>query len=100
MKILHRDLKPVNLLIDEQGYIKISHFGLAIDATKEVSGNVGTDGYKAPEILEEKKYSFPADYYSVASTIHEMITSRNIHNLKLEGKCVCTYELLGIQNNF
>jgi serine/threonine protein kinase len=100
MKILHRDLKPENLLIDEKGYIKISHFGLAIDATKEVSGNVGTGGYMAPEVLEGKNYSFPADYYSVASTIHEMITSRNIHNLELEGKCVCTYELLRIQNNF
>jgi serine/threonine protein kinase len=77
MKILHRDLKPENLLIDEQGYIKISHFGLAIDATKEVSGITGTKGFIAPEVKEGKSYSFPADYFSVARTIHEMITSKN-----------------------
>jgi protein kinase A len=77
MKILHRDLKPENLLIDEQGYIKISHFNLAVDATKEVSGIVGTPDFMAPEVTEGKSYSFSADYFSVARTIDEMITSKN-----------------------
>ena len=74
--ILHRDLKPDNILISEDGFVKITDFDLAreIDLTKPMSRGVATIYYRAPEIFYgDTKYSFSLDIWSVGCILAELI---------------------------
>lgn len=67
--IVHRDLKPENILVvitDNQALVKISDFGLArfIDES-HISGDVGTERYKAPEVRKELNYNTKVDIYGL-----------------------------------
>ena len=68
-RILHRDLKPQNLLIDKNGIIKLADFGLARAfgvPIKTLTHEVLTLWYRAPEILlGQKEYSTPVDIWSL-----------------------------------
>ena len=75
-RILHRDLKPQNLLIDNMGIIKLADFGLARAfgiPIKTLTHEILTLWYRAPEILlGQKEYSTPVDMWSVGLIFYEM----------------------------
>ncbi len=75
-RILHRDLKPQNLLIDKNGAIKLGDFGLARAfgiPIKTLTHEILTLWYRAPEILlGQKEYSTPVDMWSVGLIFFEM----------------------------
>ena len=75
-RILHRDLKPQNLLIDKNGTIKVGDFGLARAfgiPIKTLTHEILTLWYRAPEILlGQKEYSTPVDMWSVGLIFYEM----------------------------
>ena len=75
-RILHRDLKPQNLLIDNMGIIKLADFGLARAfgvPIKTLTHEVLTLWYRAPEILlGQKEYSTPVDIWSLGLIFYEM----------------------------
>jgi cGMP-dependent protein kinase len=73
-RILHRDLKPDNCMIDHKGYLKIIDFGVAKDlANKDYTHTVlGTPHYMAPEILLGKGYSYSVDYWSIGVIAYEI----------------------------
>ena len=75
-RILHRDLKPQNLLIDKNGHIKLADFGLARAfgiPIKTLTHEILTLWYRAPEILlGQKEYSTPVDIWSVGCIFYEM----------------------------
>uniref|UniRef100_A0A8C6CVQ3 cyclin-dependent kinase n=1 Tax=Moschus moschiferus TaxID=68415 RepID=A0A8C6CVQ3_MOSMO len=79
-KILHRDLKPQNLLINERGELKLADFGLARAKsvpTKTYSNEVVTLWYRPPDVLlGSTEYSTPLDMWGVGCIHYEMATGR------------------------
>eukprot|EP01091_Cochliopodium_minus_P002787 TRINITY_DN12647_c0_g1_i1.p1 TRINITY_DN12647_c0_g1~~TRINITY_DN12647_c0_g1_i1.p1 ORF type:complete len:319 (-),score=74.89 TRINITY_DN12647_c0_g1_i1:31-963(-) len=77
-RVLHRDLKPQNLLIDKNGLLKIADFGLARAFSIPLpvyTHEVVTLWYRAPEVLMgQEKYSTPIDMWSIGCIFAEMIT--------------------------
>ncbi|XP_019205430.1 cyclin-dependent kinase 16 isoform X3 [Oreochromis niloticus] len=79
-KVLHRDLKPQNLLINERGELKLADFGLARAKsipTKTYSNEVVTLWYRPPDILlGSTDYSTHIDMWGVGCIFYEMATGR------------------------
>ena len=67
IKVLHRDLKPGNVLLADKGRIKICDFGISKRLTETVHAQtvVGTPYYLAPEICESKPYGKACDIWAV-----------------------------------
>ncbi|KAI5731579.1 hypothetical protein M8J77_012639 [Diaphorina citri] len=79
-RILHRDLKPQNLLINERGELKLADFGLARAKsvpTKTFSNEVVTLWYRPPDVLlGSTEYSTSIDMWGVGCIFHEMSSGR------------------------
>lgn len=73
-RILHRDLKPDNIMIDKTGYLKVIDFGIAKKLTGKDSTHtlIGTAHYMAPEVVSGKSYSFAVDIWSVGVILYEV----------------------------
>ncbi|MFC5454436.1 serine/threonine-protein kinase [Prosthecobacter fluviatilis] len=76
-KILHRDIKPGNIMISEDDQVKVADFGLARPITGEVEENpYGTPDYAAPEILGKGAVDQRADIFAAGVVLYEMLTGR------------------------
>jgi serine/threonine protein kinase len=74
--IVYRDLKPENLLIDEDGYLKVTDFGFAKDISSGRTWTLcGTPDYLAPEIVAGKGHGKGVDWWTVGVFIYEMLAS-------------------------
>lgn len=79
-RVLRRDLKPQNLLINREGSLKLADFGLARAfgiPVRSYTHEVVTLWYRAPDVLMgSRKYSTPVDIWSVGCIFAEMVTGR------------------------
>lgn len=74
--IIYRDLKPENILLGEDGYLKITDFGLSKQGVADgVQTNTfcGTPEYLAPEILLGKGHDKSVDWWSLGALLYEML---------------------------
>ncbi|OMJ75567.1 hypothetical protein SteCoe_25263 [Stentor coeruleus] len=71
--IIYRDLKPENVMIDDEGYPKLIDFGIAKIVQGRTYTVVGTPHYMAPEVITGKGYGLAADYWSIGIMIYEFV---------------------------
>jgi serine/threonine protein kinase/tetratricopeptide (TPR) repeat protein len=78
--VVHRDLKPQNIMVDEDGKARIMDFGIARSLSgKSMTGAgvmIGTPEYMSPEQVEGKDIDQRSDIYSLGVILYEMVTGR------------------------
>jgi serine/threonine protein kinase len=72
--IIHHDIKPENIILDEHGYAHIADFGIAkMQQPNNAKETSGTLGYMAPEVLFEKEHTTISDYFSLGVICYEFM---------------------------
>ena len=88
--VIHRDVNPTNLLVDEGGHIILADFGVSRSFGEKLDGSYaqngskpfvtstecGTPAYNSPEVARGQSYSFEADLWAVGVVMYQMLTHR------------------------
>lgn len=76
--IVYRDLKPENVLLDKDGHLRLTDFGLSKQLIEEESTATfcGTPEYLAPEVVKHNEYSFMVDWWTVGTFCYELLCGR------------------------
>ncbi|CAD8137245.1 unnamed protein product [Paramecium octaurelia] len=75
--ILHRDVKPENLVFDDKGYLKLTDMGIARQWKPENAQDTsGTPGYMAPEVMCRQNHGVGVDYYALGVIVYECIMGK------------------------
>jgi len=73
--IIHLDLKPSNILVDEHGNAKIMDFGVAVESRQVLDRQIrGSLHYMPPEVLKQDRVDSRADLYALGMTLYETVT--------------------------
>ncbi len=76
--VVHRDVKPANLLLDDNGEVKVADFGIAsavgLDSFTQAGTVLGTAGYLAPEQARGERAGPESDRYALAVVAYELLT--------------------------
>ena len=80
-KIIHRDVKPENLVFESNGYLRLTDFGVAKKKENSNANDTsGTPGYMAPEVILMEGHSYPADYFSLGVIGYELMLGHRPYN--------------------
>jgi hypothetical protein len=78
--IVHRDVKPANVMVSRQGEVKLMDFGIARDDTQrdltETGTGLGTPSYMSPEQILGDKLDFRSDIFSLGIVLYQMVTGQ------------------------
>jgi len=88
--VLHRDLKPGNVMLDGSGNVLITDFGLAAVVGEIAAGDVrsGTPAYMAPEQLENREVTVRSDVYALGLLLYEIFTGKRAYEGRTLGEIV------------
>lgn len=93
--VLYRDLKPENCLLDTQGHLLLTDFGLskiAVNDDDRCNSSLGTIEYMAPEVVQGKPYGKACDWWSLGALGYDLLTGsppfRANNHAKLQEKIV------------
>ena len=77
-KVIHRDIKPQNIFVSEDGVFKLGDFGIARTAERTTRATVGKGTYQfmAPEVKNDLPYGATADIYSLGLVLHWLLNER------------------------
>ena len=79
MSVIHRDVKPANLMQEERGELKLLDMGVALAAGvpyPELQGNAGTPSYMAPELFAGEIASTQSDLYAAGVSLYHLLTRK------------------------
>jgi len=77
VRVIYRDLKPENCLLDLDGHLLLTDFGLskvALEEDAQANSILGTIEYMAPEVVEGKAYDFAVDWWSLGAIGFDLLT--------------------------
>lgn len=93
--VVHRDVKPENTLLDNEGHLRLTDFGLAKVVKTRLLTLCGTPEYQAPEVIQRRGYGCSVDWWALGILAYEMLagsapfiadTTKGIHDKILLGK--------------
>ena len=77
--VIHRDIKPQNIFLSDNGDYKLGDFGIAKTVEKTMGGTkIGTYKYMAPEVYNNQPYGASADLYSLGLVLYWMLNDRRL----------------------
>ncbi|GEQ67717.1 hypothetical protein JCM33374_g1382 [Metschnikowia sp. JCM 33374] len=77
LKVIYRDLKPENCLLNSAGHLVLTDFGLSKMSSDDADANhslIGTAQYMAPEVIKGENYDFCVDWWSLGCVAFDMLT--------------------------
>ncbi|MBX3396809.1 MAG: protein kinase [Phycisphaerae bacterium] len=92
-QVIHRDVKPGNILIDERGFVKLTDFGLAAvadaDESAELAGlALGTPGWISPEVARGEPATPASDIYGLGLTLYYALTGKRLIKAKTKSAMI------------
>jgi serine/threonine-protein kinase len=76
LRIVHRDIKPDNLMLDQHGAVKIADLGLAGSSEESEEKAIGTPHFMAPEQVQRRELDHRTDLYALGCTFYRLVTGK------------------------
>ncbi|MGA2552465.1 MAG: protein kinase [Burkholderiaceae bacterium] len=99
--IVHRDIKPDNILLSNEGDVKVMDFGLALNLRKSGADStfimgVGSPAYMSPEQIKDYPLNIQSDLYSLGAVMFEMLTGRLPYRAK--NRAALMYKIINMDS--
>jgi serine/threonine-protein kinase len=96
--VMHRDLKPQNIMLNKRGEVLIMDFGLAAaaDQLHGAEAKSGTPAYMAPEQLKGSEVTHKSDLYALGLVLYELFTGKKPYEAKTIGELIALQEAMQV----